>query len=228
MTPRRGTALLALALVLAACGDASPTPNGPCPTAAPTADVARTILAGAATARTTTNKGDIVITLDPSTAPIATANFVALARCGFYDGLSFHRIVAGFIIQAGDPQTRTNHADFSGLGTGDSGYRFTVEVANPDERYPAYTVAMANGIQYPPGSCAPMTNLDSNGSQFFITVADAPQLCPVYSVLGRVTAGRDIVDRIRAIPVNQRSVPLDPVIISHVAIEAAGSASPAG
>ena len=227
MTGRRAAALLGLAL-LAACGNPSPTPGGPCPTAAPSADMAATILADAATARMATNKGDVVITLDTSSAPIAAANFVALARCGFYDGISFHRIVAGFVVQAGDPQTRTNHADFDGLGSGDPGYRFTVEMASPDEHYPAYTVAMANGIQYPAGACAPMSNLDSAGSQFFITVADAPQLCPVYSVLGHVTGGRDVVDRIGAIPVSGNSVPLDPVIISHMTIEAPASATPAG
>ncbi len=228
MNPRRGAALVAVALFLVACGNASPTPNGPCPTAAPSADGARTILTGATTARIATNKGDVVITLDPSSAPIATANFVALARCGFYDGISFHRILAGFIVQAGDPQTKANHADFNGLGSGDPGYRFTVEMPNPDLRYPAYTVAMANGIKYPPGTCGPMTNLDSNGSQFFITVADSPQLCPAYSVLGTVTGGRDVVDRIGAVPVNENDVPLDPVIISHLTVEGPASGSPGG
>lgn len=228
MTPRRGAALLAVALLLVACGNASPTPNGPCPTAAPSADAARAMLTGAATARIATNKGDVVITLDPSSAPIATANFVALARCGFYDGISFHRILAGFIAQAGDPGTRTNRGDFDGLGHGDPGYRFTVEMPSPDLRYPAYAVAMANGVGYPRGACAPMTNLDSNGSQFFITLADTPGLCPAYSVLGTVTAGRDVVDRIGAVPVNQNDVPLDPVIISHLTIEGPASGSPGG
>lgn len=226
MTVRRAAGPLAILLLLAACGNATPS-QGPCPSAAPSADQARTILADAATATVRTDKGDFVITLDPSSAPIATANFVALARCGFYDGLTFHRVLAGFVIQAGDPQTRTNHADFEGLGAGDPGYRFTVEMPNAQQAYVPYTVAMANGVQYPFPACSPTSNLDSNGSQFFVTVADvSSRLCPLYSVLGTVTGGRDTIDRIAALPVGDpnRGVPLDPVIISTIAI--AGAAAP--
>lgn len=227
MIRRRAAGPLALLLVLGACSNATPSPSGPCPSRAPTADEARTILADAATATMRTNKGDFVTTLDPSSAPIGTANFVALARCGFYDGITFHRVLAGFIVQAGDPQTRTNHADFEGLGAGDPGYRFTVEMPSAAQSYAPYTVAMANGIRYPQGACGPTSNIDSNGSQFFITLTDASQLCPVYSVLGTVTSGQDSINSISAVPVgNERGVPLDPVVISHVTVEAGAIGTP--
>jgi len=139
---RRALSGFVVAALLAGCGPASPTPP-PCPTAAPTADQATAILADAATAEFATSQGAFTVTLDPSSAPIATANFVALARCGFYDGQSFHRVLTGFVIQAGDPQTRDNHGDFEGLGTGGPGYHFTVESPGADQRYDRYTVAMA-------------------------------------------------------------------------------------
>ena len=97
-----------------------------------------------------TNKGSFTIELDPRAAPIATANFVALARCGFYDGISFHRILAGFVVQAGDPQTKTNHGDFDGLGSGGPGYGFAIEMPPDGTAYTTYTVAMANEMQYDP------------------------------------------------------------------------------
>ncbi len=96
-------------------------------------------------------------------APLATANFVALARCGFYDGISFHRILAGFVAQAGDPQTKDNRGDFRGLGGGGPGYQFEIEAPPEGLRYDQYVVAMANAAPRVP---------DSNGSQFFIDLAD--------------------------------------------------------
>ncbi len=219
---------------LAGCGlDPRPT-AGPCPTAAPTAADAAGVLADAATATVRTNKGSFVITLDASSAPIATASLVLLARCGFYDQISFHRVLAGFVIQAGDPQTRSNHEDFGGLGSGGPGYRYEVEFPRADQPYAPYTVAMANAIHYPQGSCTPTNGQDTNGSQFFVTLADlSRRLCPLYSVVGTVTSGTEVVNAIAALPVNdpQSGVPLDPAIIEGIDIGAAsgegeGSAAP--
>lgn len=223
----RRVAGLVLISLLAACG-AEPTPSRPaCPTAAPTASEADGILADAGSATVRTNKGEFVITLDPSTAPIATASFVSLARCGFYDQVSFHRVLAGFVIQAGDPQTRSNRDDFSGLGSGGPGYRYTVEFPSASQPYAPYTVAMANAIEYD-GSGQVTGGQDTNGSQFFVALAELP-LPPYYSVFGTVTSGTDAVDAIAALPVNdpQVGVPLDPAIIESISIApGAGEGSP--
>ena len=225
----RWIAALTMVVMLAACG-AEPTPSRPgCPTAAPTEAEADEVLADAATATVRTNKGEFVITLDPSTAPIATASFVALARCGFYDQISFHRVLAGFVIQAGDPQTRSNRGDFKHLGEGGPGYRYTVEFPSASQPYAPYTVAMANAIQY--DGAGPVTSgQDTTGSQFFIALVQLP-LPPYYSVFGTVTSGTDVVDAIAALPVNdpQVGVPLDPAIIESISISPAateGSPSP--
>lgn len=218
-----------VALLTSACifsSEPSPTPKPACPTSAPTANGAQDALTDAARAVVTTNKGAFTITLDPSSAPIATANFVLLARCGFYDGISFHRVIAGFVAQAGDPGTRSNHGDFDGLGTGNPGYRFEVEFAPDDYRYATYDVAMANGVQFDQATFEITGNTESNGSQFFIALADLP-LPPYYSLLGHVSDGTDVVDTIGAVPVNgQRGLPLDPVIIESISVQPAASPSP--
>ena len=219
-----------IALLTSACifsSEPSPTPKPACPTSPPTANGAQDTLTDAARAVVTTNKGAFTITLDPSSAPIATANFVLLARCGFYDGQSFHRVIAGFVAQAGDPGTRGNHGDFDGLGTGNPGYRFEVEFPPEDYQYAAYDVAMANGLQFDQATLEITGNTESNGSQFFIALADLP-LPPYYSLLGRVSDGTDIVETIGAVPVNgQRGLPLDPVIIESISIQPAPTPSPA-
>lgn len=218
-----------VALLTSACifsSSPSPTPAPACPTAAPTANGAQDALADVAYAVVTTNKGAFTMTLDPSSAPIATANFVLLARCGFYDGISFHRVIAGFVAQAGDPQTKGNTGDFEGLGAGDPGYRFEVEFPPEDLRYAAYDVAMANGVQFDRSTLEVTGNTASSGSQFFIALADLP-LPPFYSIIGHVTDGTDVVDAIGAVPVNgQRGLPLDPVIIESISVQPAASPSP--
>lgn len=219
----RSIAGLFLVVVLAACG-AEPTPSRPaCPTAAPTAAEADQVLTDAGIATVRTNKGEFVITLDATTAPIATASFVSLARCGFYDQVTFHRVLAGFVIQAGDPQTRSNRDDFSGLGSGGPGYRYTVEFPSASQPYLPYTVAMANAIKYD-GSGQVTGGQDTNGSQFFIALSELP-LPPYYSVFGTVTSGTDVVDAIAALPVNdpQVGVPLDPAIIEAITIAPASA-----
>lgn len=122
-----------------------------------------------------TDKGEIEMTLDPSRAPKSVNNFVFLAREGFYDGLTFHRVVDDFVIQAGCPE---------GTGRGGPGYRFEDEPVQGD--YVAGAVAMANA------------GPNTNGSQFFIcTVDDRHKLAKSYNLFGQVTRGMDVVTSIR-------------------------------
>lgn len=175
------------------------------------------MLPGADQALVVTNKGDFTIELYGEAAPVATANFVALAHCGFYDGISFHRIIASFVIQAGDPQTKTYRGDFDGLGTGGPGYRFGIEAPADGLTYDVYAVAMANA-----------GGTDTNGSQFFIDLADLDaQLPRSYTIFGLVVDGTEVVDAIGQVPTNgARGVPLDPVIIESITIQAEAAASP--
>lgn len=206
-----------LALVLSACAaDPTPTPKPACPTAAPTTLEAQSILQDAATATVTVSggaTGSFEIELLGDAAPIATASFVNLARCGFYDGVTFHRVLAGFVIQAGDPQTRENRGDFAGLGTGGPGYAFEIEPPADGLRYDPYVVAMAN-------------NGSTNGSQWFIDLVDldeALRRVGVYTIFGEVTSGTEVVDAIGGVPVNDPRIglPLTPVIIDSIVVSGA-------
>ena len=219
---RRVLVGLTCALALAACGiDPTPTPVPPCPTEPPTSASAQATLEGAELATVKVGgavEGEIVMELYGDQAPIATANFVALARCGFYDGITFHRVISGFVIQAGDPQTKQNRGDFNGLGTGGPGYEFEIEPPADGLRYDPYIVAMANNGQ-------------TNSSQFFITLSDlddALRSVGVYTIFGNVIDGTDVVDSIAAVPVNdpQLGLPLTPVIIDSITISAAAENSP--
>jgi len=159
-----------------------------------TIDPARTY-----TATIVTNKGTFAINLLASEAPIAVNSFVCLARAGFYDGVVFHRIVARFVIQGGDPL---------GTGTGGPGYRFDDEPVT--RAYSKGTVAMAN------------SGPDTNGSQFFVCLADVG-LPPDYTIFGEVTSGIETVDAIAAVETElggdgQLSSPLEPVIMESVTI----------
>lgn len=207
---------LVLAGVLAACS-AEPSPSVACPTSAPSSADAQAVLTDAQQAVVKTNKGEFTMELYGEQAPIATANFVALARCGFYDDISFHRVLSGFVIQAGDPQTKSNHGDFQGLGTGGPGYEFAIEPPADGLNYDQYVVAMA----------ADQTG--AGGSQFFINLADLDdRLQRNYTIFGKVIAGTDVVDTIGALPVNdpRLGVPLDPAIIESITIQPAPDASP--
>ena len=130
------------------------------------------------TATIKTNYGDIVIQLLPKEAPITVNNFVFLARAGFYDGVKFHRVVKGFMIQGGDP---------TGTGAGGPGYKFQDELPTT-RNYTKGTIAMANA------------GPNTNGSQFFIMLANYP-LPKSYSIFGQVTSGQDVVDKIGNVPV---------------------------
>lgn len=214
---------VAIGLLLGGCGvfgGPTPTPHTACPTAAPSPDQATALLKDGSDAVLQTSKGSFTIQLAAEEAPIAAANFVALARCGFYDGITFHRVVAGFVIQAGDPQTKQNHGVFNELGTGGPGYGFAIETPAPGATYDKYAVVMANTGQP-----------DSNGSQFFIDLADLPQLPPSYTIFGKVTDGTSVVDAIGQVPTNgtpntgPQNVPLDPVVIQSITLKALPSPS---
>ena len=145
-------------------------------------------------------------------APIATANFVALVRCRFYDGISFHRVIADFVIQAGDPQTRSNRGDFQGIGSGGPGYSFAIEPPASDARYEQYVVAMANAAG------------DTNGSQFFIDLAnlDRPGSTASTPSSARWSRGpRSSTPSPRCPATSRTGVPLEPVIIESITISAA-------
>jgi dolichyl-diphosphooligosaccharide--protein glycosyltransferase len=206
---------LAATVLLGACGTGIIGPaKPPCPTEAPSAGEAQQILAAVTDVTVNTTLGSFTVTLEPTWAPIAAANFAALARCGFYDGITFHRVVSGFVIQAGDPNTRDNQGDFEGLGTGGPGYGFPIELPAEGLAYDPYAVAMAN-------TGAP----NSNGSQFFIALTDIDARLPgrTYSLLGTVTAGREVVDAIGAVEVVALGVPVDPVVINDMEVAGAES-----
>jgi cyclophilin family peptidyl-prolyl cis-trans isomerase len=174
-----------------------------CPTSAPAKAPAGTT----ATATIDTPKGRIVIKLEADRGPAAVGNFVALAKCGFYDGVVFHRLVPGFVIQGGDGQYgRLASLDKTRVGNGGPGYQFKDDpVTTP---YIRGTVAMAN------------SGPNTNGSQFFIVLADDTGLQPLYSVLGHVTSGMDVVDAIAAMPNSggQSNAAIDPVPMTYIVI----------
>jgi cyclophilin family peptidyl-prolyl cis-trans isomerase len=127
-------------------------------------------------ARFKTEKGDIVVELFADRAPRTVENFVNLARAGFYDGTTFHRVIGGFMAQGGDP---------TGTGTGGPGYEFEDEF-HPSLRHDAAGIlSMANAG---PGT---------NGSQFFITYGPTPHLDNKHSVFGRLTSGLDVLSSLR-------------------------------
>jgi cyclophilin family peptidyl-prolyl cis-trans isomerase len=220
---------LMLLLTVVACSSPPAASGRPCPAAAPTAGEATNILADAQRAAVDTSLGSFTIELDATSAPIATANFVALARCDFYTGITFHRVIAGFVAQAGDPQTSVpeNRGPIDGLGSGGPGYQFDVEFPHASQPYDRYTVAMANAMQYDQVTGEIMGGTDTNGSQFFIDLASlVNQLRPYYSVIGKVTDGTDVIDAIGAVETNgtqtpptPSDVPLEPIIIESVTIE---------
>ena len=219
---RRAVLAIGVGLALAGCGtEPSPSTKPACPTEPPTSVSAQTALQDAAVATVTVSgavEGSFEIELLGDAAPIATANFVNLARCGFYDGITFHRVLAGFVIQAGDPQTRANQGDFAGLGTGGPGYGFEIEPPADGLRYDHYVVAMANDTR-------------ANGSQFFVTLADLDeQLRSVgtYTIFGDVASGTEVVDEIAAVPVNdpRMGLPLTPVVIDSIVITGGSAPSP--
>jgi cyclophilin family peptidyl-prolyl cis-trans isomerase len=148
------------------------------------------------TAEMVTTKGTVRIALDPVAAPRTVNNFVVLARYHYFDGIFFHRVIPGFVLQGGDPQ---------GTGTGGPGYRFEDELPKPG-RYEVGSLAMANA------------GPDTNGSQFFIiSGAQGVRLPPSYSLFGKVVSGLDVVADIDAIG-TKSGTPKERVVIQSVTI----------
>jgi peptidyl-prolyl cis-trans isomerase B (cyclophilin B) len=146
------------------------------------------------TATIETKLGEITLKFFPEVAPNHVNSFIELARDGFYDGTTFHRIVPGFVIQGGDPNTKSN--DRARHGMGGPGFSLKAEFSKlPHKRG---TLSMARAA-----------HPDSAGSQFFICVADAPFLDGEYTVFGEVVKGMDVVDKIVSQPKDQRDNPID-------------------
>jgi cyclophilin family peptidyl-prolyl cis-trans isomerase len=232
--PSRLVALLGLALVAAACtgsGSAgtvppvgsiapsaapavSPGPSGAttyppdCPTSQPAA------LAASETRTVTiaTAKGSIAIAIKGSLSPIATGNFVALAKCGYYDGVIFHRLVPGFVIQGGDGQFGRQPNVYPDL-VGSGGPPYTIKDEPVTAKYVRGTLAMARTSQP-----------NSVNSQFFIVLSDAAQpalaQANTYQIIGSVTTGMDVVDTIAAMPNSGQpnNAATDPVAMTKVTV----------
>ncbi|MFH0712498.1 MAG: peptidylprolyl isomerase [Candidatus Jorgensenbacteria bacterium] len=148
-----------------------------------------------------TNFGTIKFETYPEDAPKTVENFVTLAEKGFYDGLTFHRVVSNFVIQGGDP---------NGNGTGGPGYQFEDELnsnaASYRDGYQKGVVAMAN------------SGPNTNGSQFFIMLAEYP-LPNLYTIFGKVIEGQEVVDKIGRVPTDDNEKPLTPVTINRAIVE---------
>jgi cyclophilin family peptidyl-prolyl cis-trans isomerase len=152
-------------------------------------------------ATVSTTCGDFEITLDSRRAPVTGGSFKYLADQKFFDGTTFHRIVADFVIQGGDP-----------AGDGSGGPGFTVVEAPPDDlTYDPGVVAMAKTQTEPPGA---------SGSQFFVvTGAGASSLPPEYALLGKVTKGMEVAEKIGAIQADQNGAPAAQVVIKSITVE---------
>ena len=148
------------------------------------------------TATMVTSKGTLEILLDPLAAPITVNSFVFLARWHYFDGIVFHRIIPGFVLQGGDP---------TGSGAGGPGYRFNDELPKPG-RYELGSLAMANAGPH------------TNGSQFFvISGPDGVRLPPLYALFGKVVKGLDVVSTINDIGTGSGK-PREDVVIESVTI----------
>ena len=213
--------LCAMALVLAACGDDEDQPADQKAAAAPPAeeqagckDVEQPTPredggqnkpqkpldpAKAYEVELQTSCGAFTIRLDQKTSPKAAASFAALASSGFFDDTIFHRIVPGFVIQGGDP---------TATGQGDPGYS-TVDEPPADARYIKGVVAMAKSEAEPPGTA---------GSQFFVVTADDAGLPPDYAVIGTVTEGMEVVDRIAVLGDPNTQLPTQPVVLDEMEV----------
>ena len=154
--------------------------------------------------------GVIRAELYPDTAPNTVNNFISLVKKGFYDGLGFHRVIRGFMIQGGCPE---------GNGTGGPGYAIRGEFSNN---------GFDNGLKHEPGVLSMARSMlpDSAGSQFFIMHQASPHLDGEYAAFGRVIEGMDVVNRIAETRTDYRDRPLEPQIMERVTVECFGEEYP--
>jgi cyclophilin family peptidyl-prolyl cis-trans isomerase len=205
------TVLLSVAACSSAGGSAAPASSAPAPSAAGACPTSQPPALPAGETRTVTINtalGDIVLKADADLSPIAVGNFVALADCGFYDGVVFHRVVPGFVIQGGDGEHgRTPDVDPALVGTGGPGY--TIEDEPVTSTYGRGVVAMARSNQP-----------DSVGSQFFIVLddkaTDVLASYNTYQIIGAVTSGMETADAIAAAA--DAESPSHPVVMTKVSV----------
>lgn len=155
-----------------------------------------------------TNYGNIEIELYDDAAPLHSANFRKLVTEGFYDSLQFHRIIPNFVIQGGDPNTRSTNRN--SYGEGGPGYTIAAEIGKPHLR--GSVGAAREGDQVNP-------QRKSNGSQFYICLSNLPRLDGAYTVFGKVVKGMDVADKISKLARDERDVPLQPVYILKAYME---------
>ncbi len=165
-----GSTLILGVLFLSSCGDATPKPK-----TYPAPPPMQIDTGKQYTATIETKKGKLVLELFASDVPVTVNNFVFLAREGFYDGVTFHRVIPGFMAQGGDP---------TGTGTGTPGYRFADEFT--EHTHATGALSMANA------------GPNTNGCQFFITYAPQPHLDGKHSVFGQLIEGMDVLESIKA------------------------------
>src|SRR3989344_6844195 len=149
-----------------------------------------------------TNRGKIILEMMEADAPKTVANFVKLAKSGFYDGPKFHRVIDGFMIQGGDPKTKDDDLEDE-WGTGDPGYKFDDEI-HANNRNEVGTVAMANAGH------------NTNGSQFFINVAENSFLDDKHTVFARVIDGFHVIKDIERTPTGPSERPLEHIVIERI------------
>ena len=150
-----------------------------------------------------TKFGDMTVKFYPEDAPRHVDNFLALAKMGFYNGIRFHRIVPGWMIQGGDPLSK--EPDRTLHGTGGPGYSLPPEPSDRPHKRGAVSMAKM------PRESNSTRDFNDNGSQFFICVADSSGLDRRYTVFGEVIRGMDVADKIVALPKDESDNPLEPV-----------------
>jgi peptidyl-prolyl cis-trans isomerase B (cyclophilin B) len=188
-------AAFAVVALAASCGGGGKKTTSTAAGGRPALDPAKTY-----TVTMKTSEGTFAFSLDVKDSPNTTASVASLVNKGFYDGLTFHRIVPGFVIQGGDP---------NGDGTGGPGYS-VVDTPPSDAKYTHGVVAMAKTADEAPGT---------SGSQFFVVTGADIGLPPEYALLGKVTSGLDVVDKIGRIPADpQTGVPSKKVTIEKATL----------
>ena len=156
-----------------------------------------------------TNKGDITVEFYEKDAPKTVANFLKLAKDGFYNGVKFHRVIKGFMIQGGDPNSRDD-SKIDSWGMGGPGYKFADEIDPKSELYVSSSGGYKRGILAMANS-----GPNTNGSQFFIMHQDYP-LEPLYTIFGHVVLGQDVVDAIANVKTGANDRPVEAVVIKNV------------